>query len=298
MKKFLLPMLAAAMVCSCTKAIEERVDALENRVAELESKVNDNASAIEKLALAAKNAVTVTSVAKTENGYTITFSDNTVAVITDGVDGKDAPVVGVKEIDGVLYWTVGGELIKDNGQNIPVTGKDGEDGANGQDGNTPQFKIDNGVWMVSFDGTSWTEVPVTGTAAPELKIEETDSEYVFTLGETVITLMKENAFAIKVEQDAVDLNKGMTVSFRYTLVGADATTHVVAETKGVEAEVDEANATVTVTVPEKSMTGYVLVKAVRNSDGRYSAQYISVTVDNYGVFGDIIVSSEDEYLDW
>lgn len=295
-------MLAAAIVCSCTKAIEDRVSALEDKVAALESKVNDNVSAIEKLVDAAENAVTVTSVVKTENGYTINFSKGDPVTITNGVDGDDAPVVGVKEIDGVLCWTIGGEPIKNGDSYVPVTGKDGEngtDGTDGEDGKTPQFKIEDGAWKVSFDGTTWTDVPVTGTVEPKLVMSETDTEYVFTLGETVIAIQKENAFAIKVDKYTSDIKPGMTVSLKYTLIGADETTHVLVEkSQNFEAEVDEANSVINVTAPAEMTSGYILVKAVRNSDGKYSAQYISISVDNYGTFGDIIISSENEYPNW
>ncbi len=292
-------MLAAAMLCSCTKAIEDRVDALENRVSALESKVNDNASAIEKLVNAAAKAVTITSVVRNENGYTITFSDNTTAVITNGIDGNDAPIVGVKEIDGILCWTIGGEPVRDGDNYIPVTGTDGTNGEDGQDGKTPQFKIENSTWKVSFDGTVWEDVPVTGTVEPKLEMEETDAEYIFTLGETVITILKENAFAIKVQKYELETAPGRILTFSYTLVGADNTTHVVVEeAKGFEASVDEDNMLITVTAPADKVSGYVLVKAVRNSDGKYSAQYISIDTDVYGTFGDIIISSENEYLNW
>ena len=46
------------------------------------------------------------------------------------------------------------------------------------------------------------------------------------------------------------------------------------------------------------VSGYVIVKAVRNSDGKYSAQYISIKKDSYGTFGGIIISDENEYLSW
>lgn len=292
MKRLLLPMLVAAMVCSCTNAIEERVSALEDKVAALENRVNDNASAIERIANAAKDAVTVTSVVKNEGGYTINFSDNTSVVITDGingVDGNDAPQVGVKEVDGVLYWTIGGELIKDGDRNIPVTGEDGM---------TPRFKIEDGVWKVSFDGISWENVEVTGTVAPALEIHETETEYVFVLGETVITILKSNAFAVKVEKYSVDVKPGTSVSFKYSLVGGDETTHVVAESKDFDVHVDEEKSLITVTAKPGAVSGYVLVKAIRNSDGEAKTQYISIMLDDYGTFGDIIVSNENEYLNW
>lgn len=302
MKKVFLTLLAAASLCACTGDLKDRVDDLETRVTALENKVNENVSSIAKLADAAAKAVTVESVTSNEDktSYTIKFSDGTTAVLTNGKDGKDgndgkdavAPVVGVKEIDGVLYWTVNGEFMTNNGAKVPVTGKDGIDGK------TPQFKIEDGKWFVSFDGKTWEAVTVTGTVEPKLEMTETDTEYVFTLGETVIRIAKAKAFAIKVESDAVDIEPGKTATFKYTVTGADETTHVVAESSTFEVKVDETNSTITVTAPKAMVSGYVIVKAVRNSDGKYSAQYISIKKDSYGTFGGIIISDENEYLNW
>ena len=289
MKKIFLTLLAAASLCACNGDLKDRVDTLETKVAALESKVNENVSSIAKLAEAAANAVTIASVTPNEDktSYTIKFSDGKTAVLTNGKDAE-APVVGMKEFEGELYWTVNGEFMTNNGAKVPVSGK------------TPQFKIQDGKWYVSYDGKAWDEVPVSGTVEPKLEMTETETEYVFTLGETVIKIVKEKAFAIKVKADSRMVVSGQVVTIGYTLFGADATTHVVAESKGLEAEVDEASSTVKITVPKTiSADAYVIVKAVRNSDGKYSAQYISFTQgETYGTFGGVIVKDGNEYLNW
>lgn len=289
MKKVFLTLLAAASLCACNGDLKDRVDTLETKVAALESKVNENVSSIAKLAEAAANAVTIASVTPNEDktSYTIKFSDGKTAVLTNGKDAE-APVIGMKEFEGELYWTVNGEFMTNNGAKVPVSGK------------TPQFKIQDGKWYVSYDGKAWDEVPVSGTVEPKLEMTETETEYVFTLGETVIKIVKEKAFAIKVKADSRMVVSGQVVTIGYTLFGADATTHVVAESKGLEAEVDEASSTVKITVPKTiSADAYVIVKAVRNSDGKYSAQYISFTQgETYGTFGGVIVKDGNEYLNW
>lgn len=289
MKKVFLTLLAAASLCACNGDLKDRVDTLETKVAALESKVNENVSSIAKLAEAAANAVTIASVTPNEDktSYTIKFSDGKTAVLTNGKDAE-APVVGMKEFEGELYWTVNGEFMTNNGAKVPVSGK------------TPQFKIQDGKWYVSYDGKAWDEVPVSGTVEPKLEMTETETGYVFTLGETVIKIVKEKAFAIKVKADSRMVVSGQVVTIGYTLFGADATTHVVAESKGLEAEVDEASSTVKITVPKTiSADAYVIVKAVRNSDGKYSAQYISFTQgETYGTFGGVIVKDGNEYLNW
>ncbi len=289
MKKVFLTLLAAASLCACNGDLKDRVDTLETKVAALENTVNGNVSSIAKLADAAAKAVTIESVTWNEDktSCTIKFSDGQTAVLTNGKDAE-APVVGMKEFEGELYWTVNDEFMTNNGAKVPVSGK------------TPQFKIQDGKWYVSYDGKAWEEVFVSGTVEPKLEMTETETEYVFTLGETVIKIVKEKAFAIKVKADSRMVVSGQVVTIGYTLFGADATTHVVAESKGLEAEVDETNSTVKITVPKTISTdAYVIVKAVRNSDGKYSAQYISFTQgETYGTFGGVIVKDGNEYLNW
>lgn len=294
-------MLAVASVCCACGDLKDRVDVLEQKVSALESKVNQNVNSINALVDAAKKAVTITKVETLADGYKIYFSDGTISTISngvngtdgkDGVDGKDAvaPVIGIKEEEGVYYWTIDGEFVLNNGQKVPVTGNDGL---------TPQFKIQDGKWYVSFDGNTWDAVPVTGTEKPELVMSETDDEYVFTLGETTIRIAKEHAFMIKVTSDVQKVTPDEVVSFGYTVTGADATTHVIIEANGVEAQLDEEKSLVTVTVPSViEDNSYVMVKAIRNSDGKYSAQYITIKLNQYGTFGGVIVVDEDEYLNW
>lgn len=308
MKKTLFAVAAAAALfcCSCTRDLEDRVGILEDKVAALEEKVSTNVNSIEKLLSAAAKAVTITKVEKSDDGYTITFSNGEVATITDGVDGKDgidgkdgkdgkdavAPTIGFKEIDGVFYWTVNGELIKNGEDNVPVTGKDGVDGK------TPQFKIVDGIWKVSFDGTGWTDVPVTGTVAPTLVMTETDTEYVFTLGDSVVKIAKYFEFAIKVESHIVKVDPKSNFEFGYTITGEDETVKVLIEAVGVDAELVESEHKVIVKTGSTVESAYVLVKAVRNSDGKWSAQYINIKKESYGAFGGVIVSDENEYLNW
>ena len=112
---------------------------------------------------------------------------------TDGEDGSNGtdgytPIIGLKlDIDGVYYWTLDGEwLLDDAGNKIPASGKDGANGADGapgqdgkpgadgqdgadgapgqdgkpgadgKDGITPELKIEDDYWYVSYDGgLSW-----------------------------------------------------------------------------------------------------------------------------------------------
>ena len=299
MKKVLLTLAAVAgMFCSCTKDLENRVAELEKKFADLEAKVNPNAKSISDLVPAAESGVTINSVAPASdgNGYVISFSDGTTAVIvngTNGTDGKDGadghtPQIGFQEIDGILYWTVDGVLLKDGENNVPVTG------AAGEDGKTPEFRINDNVWEVSFDGQTWTAVPVSGASVPAVEISETDSEYVFTQGTTEIKIPKTDAFAIKVNDYSLLVEEGSQIKLRYSLIGEDDSTVVLAEAHNANFSLDTAGKTITVIPEVPFRSGYILLKAVRNSDGKYSAQYINIVVKlSYDKFGSLIITDTE-----
>lgn len=320
-------MLAAGLLgfAACTGELEDRVTSLENRLDKLEALVNDNVNSIKALVEANAKAVTINSVTTTDNGYVIKFSDGTTATITNGQDGapgqngqdgapgqdgKDAaaPQIGVQEIDGVLYWTVNGELLKFNGENIRVTGNDGQDGAPGQagqdgkDGITPQFKVEEGKWYISFDGEVWSEV---GSAVTEVKsvvtVETTDEAYIFHIDDTTVSIPKTNAFSLKLDQnDSIELKAGERIMLTYNIVGEDETTHVAVESSNFKAELDEYTKTLFITAPAEPVDGYVLIKATRNSDGAHSAQHITFHIQDtvYGMFGGEITNGEDIYEEW
>lgn len=327
MRKHSLIMLAAGLLgfAACTGELEDRVTSLENRLDKLEALVNDNVNSIKALVEANAKAVTINSVTTTDNGYVIKFSDGTTATITNGQDGapgqngqdgapgqdgKDAaaPQIGVQEIEGVLYWTVNGELLKFNGENIRVTGNDGQDGAPGQagqdgkDGITPQFKVEEGKWYISFDGEVWSEV---GSAVTEVKsvvtVETTDEAYIFHIDDTTVSIPKTNAFSLKLDQnDSIELKAGERIMLTYNIVGEDETTHVAVESSNFKAELDEYTKTLFITAPAEPVDGYVLIKATRNSDGAHSAQHITFHIQDtvYGMFGGEITNGEDIYVEW
>ena len=165
--------MAATMVLSGCKKLEDQIDQVNNRVDNLEERVltleelcqqmNTNISSLQSLvnALQQNDYVTgVTPITKNDEiiGYTISFTKSAPITIfhgengkdgqngTDGVngaDGKDGhtPVVGVRQdTDGVYYWTVDGEWLLDANENkvkaVGTDGKDGQNGANGNDGAT------------------------------------------------------------------------------------------------------------------------------------------------------------------
>ena len=146
----------------------------ESRLKELErltAQQNTNISSLQTIVTALQDKDYVTSVAPINEGdevvgYTITFSKSGAVTIHNGKDGY-VPALGVKQESegGVWYWTVDGEWLLDSkGGKVRASAEDGEDGAPGQSGVTPQLKIVDGYWYVSYDGGKIWEEETLGQA--------------------------------------------------------------------------------------------------------------------------------------
>ena len=189
-----------------------------------------------------------------------------------GEDGNDGstPIIGVKQdTDGVYYWTLNGDwLTDDSGNKIQAEGRDGTDGKPGEDGNdgqdgkpgedgndgqdgkpgedgkdgiTPQLKIEDGYWYVSYnDGASWTQLGKAtgdkgepgepGQAGGIFKdVEETDDSVIFTLNDdSTITIPKATASEtldiVFGNTDSINVLPNKTYEIEYTITGADENT--------------------------------------------------------------------------
>ena len=183
---------------------EQRIEQLEKQCCEL----NSNIAAIQTILAAVQQNDYVTEVMKimengVEVGYSITFAKSGTITIYHGADGTngDTPQIGVKKAsDGVYYWTSNGEWITDeNGDKIPAAYSDGGDGMF----ITPQFRIVDDVWYVSYDnGNSWRVIEPTDEDEDELFQNVTyDQRYVY------ITLADGSQFKIpyKTDSKVVDL---------------------------------------------------------------------------------------------
>ncbi len=232
----------AAILTSCHKDILNDIDDLETRVDSLEticSRLNSNVVALQTLVEAQNDNAMISSINAIEQngiivGYSIALTNGkTISLYNgangkNGVDGQDGidgatahtPAIGVaKDVDGIYYWTLDGEFLKDNnGEKLPVdgakgdkgqqgeqgadgnVGEQGEQGTDGKNGVVPQFKIEAGNWFISYDGENWTNIGQAtgesgdaGTQGDAIFSDiTTDSENVyFNLANgTVITLKK------------------------------------------------------------------------------------------------------------
>ncbi len=198
--RMLCALLCAGFVvagCYDDSVLQKQLQDHESRLKELErltAQQNTNISSLQTIVTALQDKDYVTSVAPINEGdevvgYTITFSKSGAVTIYNGKDGY-VPAMGVKqdESDGQWYWTVDGEWLRDtNGDKVRASaadGEDGEPGTPGQSGVTPQMKIVDGYWYVSYDGgKTWEEETLgqaTGDKGYTMFAEVTyDEEYLY-----------------------------------------------------------------------------------------------------------------------
>ena len=143
---------------SCTKQmLRDELTELHSEIDELRSmltQVNSNIEALQTIVSALQNNDYVTGVTpivenQVQIGYTITFSQSGPIVIYHGKDGY-SPMIGIEADpeDGVYYWTLDGKWLMDrDGKRIQAVGNEGT---------TPELKIEDGYWYISYDkGKTW-----------------------------------------------------------------------------------------------------------------------------------------------
>lgn len=304
MKKilFIAASLLAFVGCYDDSALWESVSDHESRISKLEklcTEMNTNIVSLKTIVEALQKNDYVTDVtAVTEGGievgYTITFAKSGSITIyhghdgadgkdgVDGADGKDGkdgttPIVGVRQdTDGVYYWTLNGEwLLDESGNKIPATGKDGI---------TPQLKIEDGYWYVSYDnGLSWTEagkaVGDNGKDGEDgadgdsffRSVSQDDVNVYLTLADgTVITVPKGLALSIEfAESDLVVMSANSTREIGYTVTSATETVKVeVTSSSDIKAKVVSDN--------ESGLTGKIKISTGASID-EYSKVLVFVS---------------------
>ena len=265
-------------------------------------------------------------------GYTITFSKSGSIVIYHGKDGvngsngtngdagKDGhtPTIGVKEDDGVLYWTVDGNFLTDNeGQKIPVTGKDGtngtdgtngqngekgKDGVDGKDGATPRFKIEDGYWYITFTegDEDWQKLDkatgndgANGDSFFESVTEDDSFVHVKLKDSTdIIDIPKTKPMDVTfTETEDILVEGGKTYSIGYTVTGIDGNAVVKAFAQdGYRAQVVSSGAltgSIVITAPTVIVPSEILVFV---SDGKQRTIMRSINF-----VADVIVISNKNY---
>lgn len=263
MKKLLFALLATVGLVACTNELEDRVTALEDRVTALEEKVNTEVANLASLIDGLKENVYVTGVTEILSGdevvgYTIALSKGSAITIYHGEDGKDGnpgkdgkdgedgkdgadgqpgkdgangsdgadgstPQIGVVLEDGIYYWTVNGEKLTDeNGNYVEAS-----------DLSCPKFKKEGGVWFISTDGVTWTQLVSLNTGSENscvfTDVWYDDESVTFVVGETEIVVPREEQFKLIIEQpNGIVVLPSSEVTVNYSIKGANEGTAIYA----------------------------------------------------------------------
>ena len=266
-------------LAGCSKEYDDtelrnKISALESRIAELEG-LKTTVSGIQTTVSNLQKNISVTAV-KTDpstGNVTISFSDGTTATLTSG------KVISVKEIGGVLYWAIDGEVVKDlSGNPIPVMAEDDIDFRVADDG-TLEYSVDGGKTWVEVEGdASETGIIVT----------ETDEAYTveFADGSTFV-LPKLLPFSLQVQlPESLVIAKGKTLELPYTITGVASEDTVelgvIGATEGLEVNFTATtNATGSILVTNKAVEkGEVaLVLYATNHSGQSDICSLSFTAE-------------------
>lgn len=210
----------------------------------------------------------------------------------DGVDVGETPNIGIRlDEDGIYYWTLNGEwLLDDNGNKVKAVGSDGADGndgadgidgvdgvdgANGTDGKdgvdgvTPQLKIEDDYWYVSYDnGATWTRIGkatgedgkdgVSGGDSIFSEVYQKDSYVYFILSNgDCYKVPTEEEPSLNIEfnvEQGVAIVPNTTFKVQYTITGAEGNTLVRVIT--TSSDLDES---IAVAKPVDNHTGYIYI---------------------------------------
>lgn len=172
-KSLLLGLLMCGFAACDTTDLERDINSLKDRVEDYEAqvqKLNDDMNIIRVLLDGNK---TITSYSFDGTNYTLTLSNGETLTLTQGVVGANYPSITIDEESG--NWIIAG---KNSG--IKAEAEDGKDAPY-----TPQFKIENGTWWVSYDGKkTWENLGVVATGTPSDKkspitdVDTTDPNFI------------------------------------------------------------------------------------------------------------------------
>lgn len=171
-KSLLLGLLMCGFAACDTTDLERDINSLKDRVEDYEAqvqKLNDDMNIIRVLLDGNK---TITSYSFDGTNYTLTLSNGETLTLTQGVMGANYPSITIGENGN---WIIAG---KDSG--VKAEAEDGKDAPY-----TPQFKIENGNWWVSYDGkNTWEDLGVVATDTPSDKkspitdVDTTDPNFI------------------------------------------------------------------------------------------------------------------------
>lgn len=254
-KSLILIGLFAVGFSSCqTEDLQKDIDALKERVEDFEMQVqrlNDEMNIIRVLLDGNK---TISSYTQNGDKYTLTLSNGETIELTQGQDGKNYPSISIG-----------------SNRNWFINGNDTGNKAEAEDGKetevTPQFKIENDTWRVSYDGgKTYEDLKVPAIGEPEgkspiddFKPNDDGSEFTFTINGKpyVIPVVKGLICEILNEQESYVVERGNSIGIKVKVAKGDLVRAIVpAEWKATVSNytdlTDEQELIITVTAPNIS----------------------------------------------
>lgn len=237
--------------CSRLDDLEQRVDVVEKRVLALEhlcSVMNKDIEALKALLQSLEKQDSITGIEEIQEdgvttSYVISMKSGKTITVSNGKDGA-TPVIGVKEgDDGIWYWTLDGEWILDADSNrLQVNGI------------TPQMRIIDGYWQISYDGKEWSTLGrASGKDSVFRDVDLSNNDFVkFILSNgTTVSIPKYKALDITFDTSSLVLSPDSEIKVAYTLTGASYDTVVETIAEGVEATV----------IVEDYSSGYIRIRS-------------------------------------
>ena len=301
--RILLTTFAALIVMGCSEyddsALWKKVDETQKQLAELSASLTQLEGQI-GLLTAAKTGGVITDIKENpDGGFTITYTTadgkSATASVASKEDLTDADIIGTKEENGILYWTItaGGKttvLTDKDGAKIPVSGRE------------PSFTTDKeGYWMVNGSyvlDSNGEKMKSEGKKVSLLSgmTRNEDGTVTFTLADgSSVTVDTAESFALRIYLDGSEVSGEIKVEdgtselgFTYTLTGKAASGAVVRLTRAedIEASVDTSARKISVNVPSDLRKARFTVAAVDKS-----GKMIMRTVHLRGTFS---VETENE----
>ncbi len=279
-------MLAASCESYDDSKLWKQVDESEQQISELKASLAQLEGQIKLLAAAQQGGV-VTSITENPDGgvkivYTNADGTSATAEIAKSDDVKSVDIIGTKEENGVLYWTVTSDgkttiLTDKDGAKIPVSGR------------TPSFTTDkDGYWMVNGDyilDANGEKVKSSGHKASLISsaVKNSDGTVTLTLADgSTFTMASAESFSLKIFYNSEEVSGEQKVSdgvtsleFTYTLTGtaAEGATVNITRTDSVEPKVNSTASTISVTVPDPFRKGQFTVVAT-DDEGHFVAKTV------------------------
>lgn len=288
--RILLTTFAALLVIGCSEyddsALWKKVDETQKQLAELSASLTQLEGQI-GLLTAAKTGGVITGITENpDGGFTITYTTADGKTATASAASKedltDADIIGTKEENGILYWTItaGGKttiLTDKDGAKIPVAGRE------------PSFTTDkDGYWMVNGSyilDSKGEKIKSEGKKASLLNgvAKNDDGTVTLTLADgSTVTVETSESFSLTVyyegspvsgEIKVADGVKSLELTYKLTGKAAEKASVRVTRAEGVEVSIDQKAEKLGIAVPDDLRKArFTLIAA--GEDGRMAARTI------------------------